>query len=124
MGLDHQDWNTVVFKKRNFASENRKNAVAQNKITTMSSVANKPAFKIEKQVDSDTGKPITYVSSQDAQEIIKMRTSRGLTQDQLACAVNFLPHKIKEIESRKAIENKADLIKIKKCLEKYPINNS
>jgi ribosome-binding protein aMBF1 (putative translation factor) len=117
MGPDHhQDWNTVVFKKRAPVKH-----VAQNAPATMSSVANKPAFKIEKQVDSDSGKPVTYVSSQDAQEIIKLRTSRGLTQDQLAVAINFPRQKINEIESRKAIENKNDLIKIKRYLEKMPL---
>jgi DNA-binding XRE family transcriptional regulator len=64
---------------------------------------------------------VTYVSSQDAQEIIKLRTSRGLTQDQLAVAINFPRQKINEIESRKAIENKNDLIKIKRYLEKMPL---
>lgn len=112
----HQDWEPVVFKKKN------QNAaivekVAKKDVNNMTLVAGeKPAWKIEKQVDSEDQKPLNLVSSDVAKSIIGGRIAMKLTQKQLAQRLCIQEKDIKDIESCKAVENKALLAKIKKTL--------
>lgn len=114
--LDHQDWNTVILKKKEIIVKETisKNDKQQNPI---SSTTNKPLWKIEKQVDSDAEKPINYVSRDDAQKIINGRISMKMTQKDLSTRLNMPLKDIQDIESCKAIENKLILSKIKKFLQ-------
>ncbi len=75
----------------------------------------KPAWKIEQQA-SDGGKPIQYVSSDIAKQIISGRIAKKLTQKQLAQSANISEKEIKDIESCKAIQNNVLISKIKKIL--------
>jgi len=89
---------------------------------TISSATNKPAWKIEQQVDSDVGKPIKYVSKQDADTIKNMRIALKLTQGELATKLNIKNIKLKdiqEIESAKAVENKSILSTMKNKMQRF-----
>ena len=108
----HQDWNQVVFKKPKVELHDK----ALKTPETVSKTSSKPAWKIEKQVDSEEGKPITYVTKLDADLIIKGRIEAKLTQKQLAQRLNMQEKDIKDIETCKAVENKAILSKIKRML--------
>ena len=115
-GYQHQDWNTVVLKKRQVDDTTTKTDKAPKKTEVFSRVSSKPIWKIEKQIDSDTGKPLNYVSKHDADLIIKGRIEAKLTQKQLAQRLNMQEKDIKEIETCKAIENKAVLARVKRTL--------
>lgn len=112
----HQDWTPVVLKKKSAQPV----IVAQKRDSTtaasVSTATNKPAWKIEKQVDGDAGKPLTYVSREDARKIIEGRVARKLTQKELAIAMNMNHKDIQDIESCHAVENKMILAKIKRYL--------
>ena len=115
----HQDWETVYLNKKDASMEKaRQQQIARQSAASVSSVTNKPSWKIEKQVDSDTGKPITYVSKADADAIRSMRIKAQLTQAQLAPLVRMKFKDIQDIESCKAVENKADISRVKQFLQK------
>lgn len=116
-GYSHQDWKTVLLKPKKHDGE--KSIVRRNEsvgLTTVSSVTGKPAWKIEEQVDSDVGKPVKYVSKEDASAIVKGRVERKMTQKDLAQKLNMSVKDIADIESGKAIENKQVIGRIKRIL--------
>lgn len=118
MAYSHQDWSQVVLKKKDLSQPQKVAASKDIQATaTTSSVSNKPAWKIEKEVDSDVGKPVKYVSIDDATKIINGRISKKLSQQALATALNMKLRDIQEIETRKAVENKAVIAKIKRFLQ-------
>jgi ribosome-binding protein aMBF1 (putative translation factor) len=115
--MSHQDWEPVVFKKKNteVQKEAQRRQSAQAASATVSKTANKPAWKIEKQVDGD-GPPVTYVSKDDANKIVQGRVAMKLSQKDLAQRLNMQFKDIQDIENGKAVENKAVLSKIKRFL--------
>lgn len=113
--FNHQDWNPVILKKKECVV--KETIIKTDKQNQVSSTTNKPLWKIEKQVDSDAGKPIDYVSRDDAQKIISGRIAMKLTQKDLATRLNMQLKDIQDIESCKSIENKLTLSKIKKFLQ-------
>lgn len=112
-GYAHQDWKTVVMKPPKEATQVQVQPKAQNTTTTQ---GGKPAWKVEKQVDSDVGKPVNYVSADTARAIIGGRTAAKLTQRQLAQRLNIPEKDIKDIEAGKAVENRGLLARIKRVL--------
>ena len=111
----HQDWTTVVLKRPRPDSQQQREVQAKYKPSVSGS--GKPAWKVEQQVDSDTGKPINLVPVETAKDIVRGRVAAKLTQKQLAQRlINISEKDINEIESGKAIENKAVLAKIKRFL--------
>lgn len=115
-GYSHQDWTTVVLKPKKPTVEKsivRKDFVGH---TTVSSVTGKPAWKIEEQVDSDQGKPVKYVSKEDAAAIVRGRVEKKMTQKDLAQKLNMSVKDIADIESSKAVENKQIIGKIKRAI--------
>jgi ribosome-binding protein aMBF1 (putative translation factor) len=112
---DNQDWNVVILRKseKNTSIEQKSK---QTPVATSTTIANKPAWKIEQQIDSDVGKPLQYVSREDAHKIIQGRVQKKLSQKDLATRLNMQVKDIADIETCKAIENKLILSKIKKFL--------
>jgi ribosome-binding protein aMBF1 (putative translation factor) len=110
----HQDWETVVLRK---SKPVQKETVNKNDAKiTVSQIVNKPAWKIEQQVDGDSGKPLQFVSKEDARKIVDGRVGLKLSQKDLACKLNMPLKDIQDIESCKAVENKLVLAKIKRAL--------
>ena len=110
--MEHQDWTPVVLKKKQAQD---KQTILKSSAATITS-SEKPAWKIEKQVDSEEGKPLNFVSSDIAKLIIGGRISAKLSQKQLAQKLNIQEKEIKDIETCKAVENKALISKIKRAL--------
>lgn len=111
----HQDWEPIVLRNtatNKYLSQN----TSRPQTATVSHATNKSAWKIEQQVDSTTGKPLTYVSKEDAQKIIQGRIALKLTQKDLASRVNMQLKDIADIENCKAIENKTVLSNIKRAI--------
>lgn len=111
--MDHQDWTPVVLRAKKSPPTT---TVSPRTTATISSTTSKPVWKIEKQVDSDQGKPLNLVSSDVAKAIIGGRIAMKLTQKYLAQRLNLPEKEIKEIEAGKAVENKAVIAKIKRLL--------
>ncbi len=115
---NHQDWTPVVLKKKSNDPVEVKTVDKTAKQQSVSSIVNKPMWKLEQQIDStDSGKPLTYVSRDDAQKIIAGRVAMKLTQKELATKLNMQLKDIQDIENCKALENKLVLSKIKRTLQ-------
>ena len=113
--MNHQDWEPVVIgmKKKNKAPA----GAAPSAAGTATTVSNKPAWKIEQQVDADHGKPLKYVSRDDAKAIIKARIAMKLSQKEVAMRLNLQVKDVNDIESGKAVENRLILSKIRRVLQ-------
>lgn len=111
--MEHQDWETVVINK-----SKPKQTTPIHKHTSHATLTSsqKPAWKIEKMVDSEDGKPISLISSDTSRAIVAGRVAAKLTQKQLAQQLNISEKEIKDIESGKAVENKLIISTIKKRL--------
>lgn len=114
MSVD-QDWTPVVLKKGKSQKHRKPSNTSQE---VFSQTSNKPLWKIENQVNGDTGKPIKYVSREDATFIMATRLSKKLSQKDLAVKLNIQLKDIHDIESCKAVENKQLISKIRKYLTK------
>ena len=107
--LDHQDWKTIVVHKPK-TSEKVKNASKKPSNATLKNLS------IERKAEADDlhHKQLTLKLRQD---IIKARTTKSLTQKQLANAINLPQQVISDIESGKAIYNANHINKIKRFLK-------
>jgi putative transcription factor len=108
--LDHQDWKTLIIhnKKNNKGNNNNNN----NKIDSNT----QKLISIEKKADNDNLKH-DKIPNDLRIKIQQGRSSRGLTQKQLANQINIPLQKISEIENGKAIYNAKDINKIKRFLK-------
>ena len=104
--LDHQDWKTLIVKKTKEKPDKNKPKI--KKVID-------PNIKMEKKIEE--GKlEHKKISNELRVQIQQGRTSKGLTQKQLANSVNLPQSVINEIESGKAIYNPAHVNKIKRVL--------
>lgn len=122
MSYAHQDWKTVVLNPS--THKQKPNPSPKQHGAAVSITTNKPAWKIEQQVDSETGKPINRVKKEDADFIKQQRIECRLSQQQLAQALNMKLVDIQEIECCKAFENKAVLSRIKQFFLKRKVANT
>ena len=106
--LDHQDWNTIVVKKKHdkvaAGLKRKKNPEGQK------------LLKLEKKADNDELKH-DKITKELRLQISQGRSSNGLTQKQFANSINLPLQKIQEIENGKAIYNGKDINKIKRFLK-------
>ena len=107
--LDHQDWKNIVIKKKRDPDK-----VPAN-LNKRKNTENKKLLKIEKKADNDELKH-DKITKELRIKIQQGRTSKGLTQKQLANSINIPLQKIIEIENGKAIYNAQDINKIKRYL--------
>jgi len=106
--FDHQDWKDIVVRKKldkTIASNAKKIDNATQKL-----------LSVEKKADNDELKH-DKINLELRQNIQKGRSSKGLTQKQLANSINMPLQKIQEIESGKAIYNGKDINRIKRFLK-------
>lgn len=114
MGYHHQDWTTVVLNQKN---QQKQSQHVKAPAATVSTTTNKPAWKIEQQVDSDKGKPIQFISKQDSDMLKNLRIALKLTQSELATRLNSKVKDIQDIEACKAVENKAVIASMKRKMQ-------
>ena len=113
----HQDWKEVVFKKPAVKLSGGSGSGSGKAPETQSTSSSKPAWKIERDVDAvDAGKPLAFVSKEDAQRIVAGRVAKKLCQKDLAMRLNMQPKDIQDIENGKAVENKQVISRIKRFL--------
>lgn len=111
----HQDWTPVVMKKK--SNLIKKELIPKTQVSKETKTeTGRPAWSIEKQVDDENSKPVNYVSTDVAKEIIAGRVQMKLTQKQLAQKLNIQEKEIKDIESSKAVLNKGLISRIKRTL--------
>ena len=106
--MDHQDWNTIIIKKKNINNvQGKKEKVVKPKsqTTTKNNISNK---KLENSEDLKH----TYVPKEIALDIQKRRQIKGLTVKELSQKLNMKPQDITSIEQGKALYNKALINKI------------
>lgn len=92
-GPIHQDWTPVILKK------NSKN-------TSMPFIPNPAGHKAFLKLDSDDIPKISYVSKEEAQNVISARKAKNLKQEELAKLLNMNVSVIKDFESQKLQSNK------------------
>ena len=108
--LDHQDWKQITIHPKN----KNKNINNNNKKKIDSNT--QKLISIEKKADNDDLKH-DKIPNDLRIKIQQGRSSRGLTQKQLANQINIPLQKITEIENGKAIYNAKDINKIKRFLK-------
>ena len=106
--LDHQDWKDIVVHKKPTINAGIKPKNLDPNTQKLNSIENK--------ADNDELKH-DKITLELRQNIQKGRSSKGLTQKQLANSINMPLQKIQEIESGKAIYNGKDINKIKRFLK-------
>ena len=109
--LDHQDWKDIVVRK-NKKKEPDKIAAGLNR---KKNSENHKLLKLEKKADNDELKH-DKITKELRIKIQQGRSSKGLTQKQLANNINLPQQKISDIESGRAIYNAKDINKIKRYL--------
>lgn len=115
-----QDWTPVKFSG-NKEQKTAKQAAVARSITSHTanlpiSASGKPAWKLEKEIDD--GNAPKKITIEDKQRIIELRNKAKLTREQLAKQLNLQKQIIDEIETGKAIENKQQIGKITRHLER------
>ena len=112
--MEHQQWETqfVYLKDKSKAINLPTNNSSNKKKNKQTSKEQ----KMEKQIDEGKLKH-TIISNQLKTSIQKARTSRGLTQKQLANLCNLPVSVINEIETGKAKYNHVQINKIKRTLK-------
>jgi ribosome-binding protein aMBF1 (putative translation factor) len=105
--LDHQDWKTIIIKK---PKENVKNS--KKKINNDS----QKIISVEKKAEDGDLKQ-KKITLELRQDIMKARTTKSLTQKQLASSINLPLQIISDIESGKALYNSQHISKIKRYLK-------
>lgn len=116
--MEHQDWKQVILKPKVQSAQKGDIKLKHVPTWTVSGATNQPAWKIEKQVDSDSGTPINVVPSEVSKEIIKLRLEARLTQKDLARLVNIDQKEIQKVEGGTAIYNKQQISKIRDTLQR------
>ena len=106
--MEHQDWKPVIVRTKK-PSDSKKSSYK-------GSQKNQKDSSIEKKADNDTLKH-KQLTLQMRQTIQKARTSKGLTQKELANQCRLPVAVINEIESGKAIYNHQHIEKIKRILQ-------
>ena len=106
--LDHLDWKDIVVGK------NKINNTSENKSKKLDNNTQK-LKSIEKKADNDELKH-DKITKELRIKIQQGRSSKGLTQKQLANNINLPQQKISDIESGRAIYNAKDINKIKRYL--------
>jgi ribosome-binding protein aMBF1 (putative translation factor) len=112
----HQDWEVVVLNKKAAApppGTTRQRLPAP----AVSGVTGTLARKIEAQVDSDTGKPLTMVSSAEAKAIMQKRLAAKISQADLDKRLALKPKTVARIERCEEVQNKALLARINRYLD-------
>lgn len=108
-----QDWTQVVFK-RTVAAGGGGGKRASSAACTQSLTSSKPAWKIEQ--NCENGEKLARIDRDVAKLIVAARVAKGLSQSQLANALNMQPRVIQDVESGKTIDNRDLLAKIKRYL--------
>ena len=109
MNLGHQDWKTIIVKKKqsiNVNNQDKKEKVIKSRSQTTKN--NLSSNKLEKSEDLKH----TYVPKEVALDIQKKRQIKGLTVKELSQKINKKPQDITSIEQGKALYNKALIKKI------------
>eukprot|EP01052_Picozoa_sp_SAG31_P054117 SAG31_NODE_14227_length_819_cov_1.705556_1_plen_136_part_00 len=109
-GLAHQDWNTVIVRKK--PTEPQGSTIAKAKGGGNAAAAQ----KLRKLDANEDGGVHALVSLDLKLRIQKARQAKGMTQKQLGQAINEKPGVINTYEQGKAIPNNAVLGKIEKAL--------
>ena len=117
-----QDWETIFLRKKK--QQRPSSSRAPTPTTQLPAATGQsrrrdpttPAWKIERRVDADSGSPIDRVDRATARAIVQARVAAGLTQSQLAQAVNVRPADINEIERGTAVRNGPLLARIRSTL--------
>jgi ribosome-binding protein aMBF1 (putative translation factor) len=102
-GPIYQDWEPVVLKKTSGSK-------------SQSSIANPAGHKKFVELNSDDVPKLTYVSKEEAQNIIQGRKAKDLKQEDLARMLNMNVAVIKDFENQKLIANKQLYSKMLKAL--------
>ena len=112
--MDHQDWKPVVFKKK----PDPKKTGSTSKVPVTSVNTNKGFNGTGKKITDDDGDVVKVpnVGIAIGKQISQARTSKKLSQKQLATQMNLPLQTIQQNENGKAIRNNALLAKFERTL--------
>lgn len=120
--MEDQDWETIFVRKKKptTAGTVAASAPAPGSVALVGQSRRRdpttPAWKIERRADAESGSPVDRVDKTTAKAIALARVAAGMTQSQLAHAVNVRPVDINEIERGTAVRNGPLLARIRSTL--------
>ena len=122
MNLTGQDWDHVVFRKKQ-TSVNNKEAVKQALRSGTSSWAVQTVARDKNQEERDRARKIDQeegvlpkLSAAARQTLIKARTEKGLSQVQLAQQLNVRHNIVSDLETGRVVNESGILQKVRKVL--------
>jgi putative transcription factor len=110
--MDHQDWNTVIIHGK-YAKTAKPAPTVKQHIKNSSVKNDNNMKKLDEETENFT---IQKVSLELKDAISKARTTKRLTQKQLAQAINEKVDVIQSYENGKAIPNNSIIMKMQKIL--------
>ena len=116
--MDHQDWKTVVVRKKKGGINNSENKPKKKVVgyNAGKNVNNKVDINTKKLSETEELKH-KYIPKEVSLEIMKLRQAKDLTIKELATKLNMNKQDLVNIEQGKAIYNKALINKIKRGLK-------
>lgn len=111
--MDHQDWTTVVLKRRLTARQGQ----GQGQGVESRDGARNERVRMAKMADMDYAEaPKKQVASESLQEIIRKRMELKINQEKADQLCHFPRHTFRDIESRRALPTPAQQSAIQKHL--------
>ena len=111
--MEHQDWNTIVFYKKDKNNYNTDTTVKKKTIKNSSNTNDINMRKLDQETENFE---IKKVSHDLKTNILKARCAKKITQKELAQLINEKPAVIISYENGTAIPNNSIIMKMQKVL--------
>lgn len=112
--MDHQDWTTVVLKRRSIAMKRDEGGDTMTEVRDADRNERYRAAKLDRMDYAEA--PKKQVASESLQALIRKRMELKLNQDKADQLCNFPRHTIKGIESRRIMPTAAQQSTLQKIL--------
>lgn len=110
--MEHQDWTTVILKRR---ATKREEANSKSANTEVREPDRNERYRLAKIADTDyTEAPKKQVTSESLQDLIRKRMELKLSQEKADQLCNFQRYTIKAIESRRILPTSSQQSAIQK----------
>lgn len=115
MSLPHQDWTPVIVRK-NTGKTTTGQTVPKHHVNKSTNVVKVEKIWDPNDPDAEPETKPVLVGRELGQQIQKARTAKGMTQKELACALNMPVGVINDYERGTGVHNSSFISKIKKYL--------
>ena len=111
--MEHQDWNTIIFYKKDKNNNNTDKTIKKKTIKNSSNTNDINMRKLDEETENFEIKKVSFDLKTN---ILKARCAKKITQKQLAQLINEKPAVIISYENGTAIPNNSIIMKMQKVL--------